>query len=499
MAKRSWRNFDYPLLATLLLLAAYGIVIIYSATINTAGVEDAARRQAVFAAVGLAVLLIAAAVDYRVLELIQHPVTVLPPLVLGAAGTAAIVVWEVQALPPTGDVTVGALLGPHLAPILVGVVLMFLVFALDRGWIEQIDLPQTRTLAAVAVLAAVSLAAWELTRTPAGEPAAADPNRLAGLTPYLLVGGLAAAYLLDCLTLRFTDALRNLLYVLILALLGITVVAGQAAGGARSWLGQGRVQPSELTKILLIVVLAKLFSDRQEQMDRFGTVLVSLLAAALPAVLIYLQPDMGTALCLVATWLVMVWIAGIRLHHMLILGGTGILGLPLLWFGMEDYMRERLLLFINPEGDPDSYFNVHQALVSIGSGGWIGKGLTRGTQNQLHFLRVRHTDFVFAVTAEELGFLGAAVLILLLFYILWRTLRVAERSRDAFGRLLAGGMAALLAFQAIINVGMNLGVMPVTGLPLPFFSYGGSSMLTLMLGMGLVESVAMRHKKLEFD
>jgi rod shape determining protein RodA len=195
----------------------------------------------------------------------------------------------------------------------------------------------------------------------------------------------------------------------------------------------------------------------------------------------------------------MIWLAGIRTRYLLLLIAGGIGALPLLWLNMEDYMRERLLLFVNPAGDPDSYFNVHQALVSIGSGGWTGKGLTHGTQSQLHFLRVRHTDFIFAVTAEELGFLGALAMIALLFFLLWRILRIAERSRDTFGRLLAAGVAGLIVFQAVVNVGMNLGLMPVTGIPLPFVSYGGSSFLTLVLGLGLVESVAIRHKKLEFD
>jgi rod shape determining protein RodA len=195
----------------------------------------------------------------------------------------------------------------------------------------------------------------------------------------------------------------------------------------------------------------------------------------------------------------MIWMARIRLGYLLILAASALAALPILWLNLEDYMRQRILLFINPSSDPDSYFNVHQALVSIGSGGWTGKGLTHGTQSQLHFLRVRHTDFIFAVTAEELGFLGALLLMGLLCFLLWRTLRIAEQARDTFGRLIAAGVAGLIFFQSIVNIGMNLGLMPVTGIPLPFVSYGGSSFLTLMLGMGLVESVAMRHKKLEFD
>jgi rod shape determining protein RodA len=234
-------------------------------------------------------------------------------------------------------------------------------------------------------------------------------------------------------------------------------------------------------------------------MDQISTVLASAGVVAVPILLIYLQPDLGTALTLAAIWLAMIWAARIRLRHLLILMGGGIVALPLVWMNLEDYMQQRLLLFVNPSTDPDSYFNVYHALVSIGSGGWTGKGLTQGTQSQLHFLRVRHTDFIFAVTAEELGFLGSVAIMGLLVFILWRTLRVAEHSRDTFGRLLATGVAAVILFQSVINIGMNLGLMPVTGIPLPFFSYGGSSFLTLMVGMGLVESVAMRHKKLEFD
>jgi rod shape determining protein RodA len=284
-----------------------------------------------------------------------------------------------------------------------------------------------------------------------------------------------------------------------LATLVILFVVGQVSGGAQRWLGAGAVQPSELTKILLIIVLAKYLADHEEDLNRFATVLTSLGIVGVPMALIYLQPDLGTALTLAAIWAAMMWMAGIRFRHLLLLGGVVVAVLPLVWLNLESYMQQRLLLFINPSSDPDSYFNVHQALVSIGSGGWTGKGLTQGTQSQLHFLRVRHTDFIFAVTAEELGFLGAAAMIALIFFLLWRIVRVAERARDPFGRLIAAGVGGLILFQSSINIGMNLGLMPVTGIPLPFVSYGGSSFLTLMLGLGLVESVAMRRKKLEFD
>jgi rod shape determining protein RodA len=250
---------------------------------------------------------------------------------------------------------------------------------------------------------------------------------------------------------------------------------------------------------LIIVVLAKFLADREEEAGRLSTIVTSLGIVGIPMLLIYLQPDLGTALSLGAIWVAMIWMARIRLRYLLALAAAGLAALPVLWLSMEDYMRQRILLFINPGNDPDSYFNVHQALVSIGSGGWTGKGLTKGTQSQLHFLRVRHTDFIFAVTAEELGFLGALLLMVLLVFLLWRMLRIAEQARDTFGRLIAAGVVGLIFFQSVVNIGMNLGLMPVTGIPLPFVSYGGSSFMTLMLGVGLVESVAMRHKKLEFD
>jgi rod shape determining protein RodA len=498
MAKRSWRNFDFFLLGALLLLSAYGVTMIYSATINTLGLENPVQRQVIFVVAGTAILLVTASVDYRLLEIAQHPFAVLTLLVLGALSVGLVITWGIEQSPAAEGADLIGLVLAYKGPVLVGLALIVAVFIADRMWIEKLDLVLMRLLLVIVVASVVGVGAFALARLR-GIEAISDLGRLSALIPYLMVGGLAVVYLLDCLTLRFTDILRNPIYVLMLALLGSILMIGQVAGGSQRWLGAGTVQPSELSKILVIVVLARFLADREERLEQLSTALVSLGIVAVPMVLIYLQPDLGTALTLVAMWAAMVWMAKMRFRHLLILVGGGLVVLPVLWFGMEDYMRQRLLLFVNPASDPDSYFNVHQALVSIGSGGWTGKGLTHGTQNQLHFLRVRHTDFVFAVTAEELGFLGAVAMLVLLFFVLWRILRVAERSRDTFGRLIAAGVAALIFFQTMVNVGMNLGLMPVTGIPLPFVSYGGSSFITLMLGIGLVESVAMRHKKLEFD
>jgi rod shape determining protein RodA len=491
MARRSWRNFDYLLLLGLALLAAYGLVMVYSATINTLGLDDPVRRQATFLGVGLVVLLLTASVDYRLLDIVQHPIPVLAPLVLALGDVVLVLSWHVSQGPPLPASPPLEAFRSDLAPVAVGIVLVIVVYVLDRAWLEKLDLALQRLFLVLVVLVGAGAAYVALQRASAGASAP--------LAPYFLVGGLAVVYLVDCLTLRISDVLRNPLYVLMLGVLGIVFVIGQVSGGSQRWLGAGGIQPSELAKILVIIVLAKFLEDREEEGARFNTIVTSLALIGMPMALIYLQPDLGTALTLGAIWLAMIWMAGIRFRYLLLLVGGGLAALPLVWMNLEEYMQRRLLLFINPSSDPDSYFNVHQALVSIGSGGWTGKGLTHGTQSQLHFLRVRHTDFIFAVTAEELGFVGAVVMLALIFFLLWRMLRIAGRARDTFGRLLVSGVAGLIFFQTAVNVGMNLGLMPVTGIPLPFVSYGGSSFLTLMLGVGLAQSVAMRLRKLEFD
>lgn len=491
MARRSWRNFDYLLLGVLLALSAYGAVMIYSATIDTLGVESPLQRQVIFIAAGFAILLVTASVDYRLLELVQHPFAMLTPVVLGLGSVALVTSWRASQLQIVETQPSASLFAPDLPVMVASMAIVFVVFVIDRAWVEKLDLQMPRLLAITTVVGAIVVGLYLLNRQEA--------DRLRALTPALIVGGMAAGYLLDCLTLRFTDTLRNPVYVFVLAILGVILVIGQVAGGSQRWLGAGQVQPSELSKILVIVILAKFLADREDRLDQIGTVVISMGIIALPMVLIYLQPDLGTALTLLAIWAAMMWMYGTRFRHLALLVAAGVAILPLAWFGLADYMRARILLFVNPAGDPDSYFNVYQSLVSIGSGGWVGKGLTHGTQSQLHFLRVRHTDFIFAVAAEELGFVGAVAIILLILFLLWRTLQVAERSRDTFGSLIAAGMAGVILFQSVVNIGMNLGLMPVTGIPLPFVSYGGSSYLTLMVGMGLVESVAMRHKKLEFD
>jgi rod shape determining protein RodA len=298
---------------------------------------------------------------------------------------------------------------------------------------------------------------------------------------------------------RFYENLHRPLYALTILLLIVIFAIGEITQGVQRWLGANAIQPSELAKIVVIIGLAKLLADHDGEMDRLRHLLTSLGYVLLPMALIYLQPDLSTALMLGFTWLAMAVMAGVRLVHLGTLTVGGLLASPLIWLTLHDYMRQRILLFIDPKGNPDEYYNVQQALISIGSGGWLGKGFGNGTQSQLHFLRVRHTDFIFSVIGEELGLLGAIVLLGLFVILLWRVLRVAALAQDPFGRLICVGVAIIIFLQTSVNIGVNLGLLPVTGLPLPFISYGGSSLWTFLVTLGLVESVAMRHKKLDFE
>ena len=314
------------------------------------------------------------------------------------------------------------------------------------------------------------------------------------------VVGLGIMFAVAAIDYRFLESFQKPLYVVTVALPAIVFIIGETTHGAQRWISsRGSVQPSELTKVLVIVVLAKYLADHQEDMGRLRHVFLSIIYVIPPMILIYLQPDLSTAVTLAVIWLVMVLMAGMRLLHLAVLGIVGALAAPLVWVTMREYMRQRLITFILPAHDPlGSAYNINQARIAIGSGGWLGRGFAHGSQSQLHFLRVRHTDFTFSVLGEELGFVGALLLIILFVIVLWRITRAASMARDTFGYLIACGVAATLSFQATANIAMNMGLLPTTGIPLPFISYGGSSLITFLIAEGLVQSVLMRYKKIEF-
>lgn len=324
----------------------------------------------------------------------------------------------------------------------------------------------------------------------------------------LLFGGvgLVLYMVIAVLDYRLFVALYRWVYLVALASLVVVLAIGSTSFGAQSWLGVGGfgVQLSELAKFLMIIVLARVLGGDDEEMESPRGFVLSTVMIALPALLIYRQPDFGTALILVATWLGMVFLSGVRWRHLMLAGGATAAIVPVVWFRLEGYMRARVLGFFYPEKaavvemlssyDMDAY-NVNQALISIGSGGWWGKGFLHGTQSRLYFLRVRHTDFIFSVLAEEFGFIGSILLLALFCFVIMRLMRIAARAPDPAGRLIAGGTATMLFVQAFINLGMNANLLPVTGLPLPLISYGGSSLMATLMTLGLVQSVAMRQRE----
>jgi len=314
------------------------------------------------------------------------------------------------------------------------------------------------------------------------------------------LAGLGLMFVATIADYRYLESLYRPLYILTILALLLILVVGRTSFGAQRWLGFGRFQPSELAKLFIIIILAKHLSDRGPSIKRFPQLLISLIYVAIPMVLIYLQPHLGTTLILGVIWLVMVLMAGARLRHIAILALLGVLGTPLIWLSLKDYMRERIITFFNPQHDPlGAGYNINQARIAVGSGGWWGKGFGSGSQNQLHFLRVRPTDYIFSVLGEELGFVGVLILLLLLGIVLFRILRAADLARDDFGKLIACGVATVITFQAFVNIGMNIGLIPAVGTSLPFMSYGGSGLITLLLAEGVVQSILIHYRKLEFQ
>lgn len=314
--------------------------------------------------------------------------------------------------------------------------------------------------------------------------------------------GLAALLIMSYMDYRVWGKLINWLYTLNLGLLGFVMIAGKTALGATRWINLGffQFQPSELMKLVLILMLAKFFARHYDEMNRPRWFLASAVYMAVPLVLVLAQPDLGTGIILVLIWLVMCLVARVRWSYLVGLGLLGVAALPLAIKYMRPYQRQRLATFFNPTADPlRTGYNVVQARIAVGSGQLFGRGLASGSQSQLNFLPSQHTDFIFAVLAEKMGFIGAGLLIILFGGLLLRGLVIAAKARDRFGMFVATGIVTMLLFHFFINVGMNMGIMPVTGIPLPFISYGGTSLLVAMIAIGLLESIAIRHKKIQFE
>jgi len=300
------------------------------------------------------------------------------------------------------------------------------------------------------------------------------------------------------------------IYFFNLFLLIFVLVVGSEQHGAKSWINLGplNLQPSEFAKIAIILTFAVYLAGREGKLNRFIDLVPTFVFFGLPMVLIMLQPDLGSTLVFIAIYFGMMFVAGARPRNLLILImiGAALVGGVLtaqLKFGytkpLKPYQLDRLTIFVNPYKDPrGAGYHVIQSQVALGSGGLWGKGLYRGTQTQLNFLPEQRNDFIFSVVGEETGFIGSVTLMVLFYIFFYRCIRIARSAKDRVGTLIAAGFTSMMVFHLLVNVGMTAGIMPITGIPLPFFSYGGSSMLANLIGVGLLLNVYLRRQILTF-
>lgn len=333
----------------------------------------------------------------------------------------------------------------------------------------------------------------------AANPGAADFNPVRQLVFAGL--GIGLAGLVAKFDFHLWIRLAPIVYIAGLVLLVWVLVGGASALGATRWIDLGflQFQPAEFIKLGLVLMLARLLARRYEELHKLRYFLWSLLIAAIPMVLVLVQPDLGSALVLGFIWLVMVVSAPFRKWYLLVFIVAAAVALPLVSSQLEPYQQERLTTFLDPAADPQGAgYNVNQATIAVGSGGLLGRGLTSGSQSQLNFLPSQHTDFIFAVLAEKLGFVGAALVLALFVLLLVSVLRVAWHTDDKFGFFIAVGAAGLLLVHVLVNIGMNLQLLPVTGIPLPLLSYGGTNLIVTLLSLGLLQSVVIYRQELVF-
>ncbi len=316
-----------------------------------------------------------------------------------------------------------------------------------------------------------------------------------------LILGLAvffASLAIDWNFLKTNSIFLFFLYLVLLGFLFMLIFTAPSIRGATSWyrVYSLSIEPVELMKIALVLLFAKYFSKRHIEIARFFHIFVSGTYVLLPIGLVLIQPDFGSAMVLAALWLGMALAGGIKIKHLLMLFFLGVLAFAILWnFVFASYQKDRIISFLYPQNDiRGSGYHALQSMIAVGSGEILGKGIGYGTQSRLEFLPENETDFIFASFAEEWGFLGVVILFFFFSVILWRILRAGIYAESNFEKLYAAGLAVLLFFQSLIHIGMNIGVLPITGLGFPFLSYGGSSMLSLFLAVGILQSFYIRKK-----
>jgi rod shape determining protein RodA len=322
--------------------------------------------------------------------------------------------------------------------------------------------------------------------------------------------GLVIVLIVSAVDYRVYGSLARPIYITLIVLLLIVEIIGIATFGAQRWIDLGiiNLQPAELGKFLITITLAYYVAENQERIKTLDFVLRTLIHLGLPVLLIAIQPDFSSVLIYAVLWFAITWSAGLKPTHV---GLLAAIAAPVLVAGFlfalnsEDYgyIADRVIQFAVPD-DPDDVayltadYNVQQALISLGAGGWFGEGYASGSQVQLRFLKVRQTDFIFAAIGNEFGFVGTVAITLIIAFVVFRIYRIGQIARDPFGRMICYGVGTILFFESFANIASNLDLIPVSGSPLPFVSYGGSSLFTYMIGIGLVQSVIMRHRQIEF-
>jgi len=309
--------------------------------------------------------------------------------------------------------------------------------------------------------------------------------------------GIVLVFLLAVFNYQTLANYSYVIYIVTLLVLVGVLIFGQEIRGTKGWFNLGffQFQPAELAKVALLIILAKYFSGISGKPSRIQYILISGAITIIPIGLIMLQPDLGSALILLSLWIFILLTSGIKKEYVAGLVAIGFLVIGLAWtFLFAPYQKERILSFVNPMSDPlGAGYHMIQSKIAVGSGQFLGRGLGHGTQSQLNFLPDQHTDFIFAVIAEELGFIGVSLLLFLLIFLLLRIIKIARSARNEFGLMLALGSCFLFLTQIIINVGMNVGILPVAGVPLPFVSYGGSALIFSLIVIGILESVVVRR------
>jgi rod shape determining protein RodA len=328
---------------------------------------------------------------------------------------------------------------------------------------------------------------------------------------YFALLGIVLIFVVGAIDYRYWMALYRPIFIVMSILLFALFLSAQAVFGAARWFQVGVlfVQPTEFAKIAAILLLARYFDKNQNRPRDLRWIVGAFLWVMGMGIWILLQPNLSNVVVLMVILGSLLWFNGIQLKHLAIFAFVGVflvgiivtlstLGIRIP--GLQEYQQQRIANFIVPDKTATfgATYNVTQALIATGSGGLFGKGYGHGTQTQLRFLKVRHTDFIFSAISEEFGLVGGLLVIIIIVLVIWRCLRAAQKSRDVAGMNIAYGVATLIFFQGMVNIGVNLNIVPVSGLPLPFISYGGSGLTALMLGIGLVESVAMRQKLLDF-